>query len=406
MKSFIKIVLCMSALSLSNCKTTSHGSSEIAEAEGKQSADTCSNEAMAERREKVFNRTSSCLVEAVSFSMAAAVQKLGTAAGEMHAFANAIRLFNKTYGQAANLSINVAKGALCARIIVGEYIPYKTTAYIANNLINKSQDKELEPIDTLAKNILAAGGPEVLHAIHEAVEHPSAESILKIITSGGLTFGEIRLLFGTCGPIFASVLSNNAPNIVAMTALSEHLAKIGVYAAIASCASAGLFNAIDVGTEYQCLQKDLEYLEKQNKAILASEKAACDQLKPLASLPSTLPIMKNVLNEKNTDGTPNEATNNRTRICHKTISSWGRCLASHPIDRRSQTWCEMLCKGNSQQVQPNIRQVLKASNLENIGVEKLITTYNQSCISAGNPEPLVRDQIQPCVSLCMSGTGE
>lgn len=403
MKSLIKIILCISALQLSNCKSTDDNPAEASQLD--QSVDTCSNTAMAERREKVFNRTSNCVVNAVSFKLGDVLQTMALAAGEMHAFAKVIQEFNRHYGEISNLSVNTAKGVLCARVLFGEYTPVRTLAYVTQNMINESEGAELEPIETLGKDLALAGGLDIIAALHDAIEKPSVESVLKIATNGAITYADVAQLLTTCGPIFANVLSNEAPSIVAISGLSEKLGNLGVMAAIVDCSAAGLFNAIDVHTEYQCLKQDLEYVHKQNNAILSSEQLVCEDLKLLASVPTTIPIMKNVLNEKKDDGNPTESTTTRTSICDRTISAWGHCLASHPIDQRSDRWCEMLCKGESPEVQDNIHQVLTSSHIEKSSAVNLIKTYNESCIGDGNPEQLIKDQVKPCVDQCRDGTG-
>lgn len=400
------VVFLLLLASLSSTCVVKKSNRDIRRTGQEEGASSCGNDGMAARRSAVFARTASCAATATGLGLADMLQKAALAVGELKAFAAAIKSFNQTYGTAHKMELNVAKATLCSKIFVGEYVHGKTMITIADQLRKAGTGEaiDLQPIEDLGANIVVVGGLDLYIALKNAVNQPNIENTLKLAAVGTGSFTDLYQLALACGPIFTEIGSAATLSTAQIGKMTGAMAKVGVYAAIADCTAAGLFNAIDVGTEWSCLQKDLEVIRTQNQAILAGEQAQCRKLGQLAELPTSVPILKNKMNDKDSKtGELTEATQIRASICQRTIYSWGNCLATSRIDDRSKATCEKLCDGRSNIVRNTFNEVTEQHNLDQLKTYELVTNFNEFCISSGNPSQLINDGITPCVNACIQG---
>ena len=369
---------------------------------------TCGNEGMAKRRAAVFDRTKSCAVDAVGIGIADAIQTAALAAGEAKALAFAIKAFNQIQ-KTKKFSLNVAKATLCAETLLGGYALTVTTRNLTDQLLTYglTPDAEYTSLTSIAKSAGSAGAVDVFAALGKFINDPTLENAVAFGGGSIGSFGDIRQLLITCTPIFSSVLHLNQLNVVQLANMSSVFGKIGLAGALANCTSAGLFNAIDVGTESNCLIKDLRLIEKQNSKILTGEQALCDGLATIASLPTSRPAIiavRNTIDPKTGELDAPSAV--RASLCQQIISRWGRCLASSPIADRSKSYCTKMCTYRSNAVYDDFNQVARKTGFPDLGeIVGLIDNAAEFCIRPGNPPHLVNDGIKPCVDLCMEGTG-
>lgn len=391
--------------SISTCKARDRGASIKSEEKSeheKSTGDSCDNAAMAKRRTEVFNRSASCASDAIGFGIGDVIQKAALAAGEMKKFASAARKVQSLFTSAGiKASLNTTRAAYCASVLLGEYTAVKTIGYIGNQAINKSFQADIAPLSTLAAGIAGGGGVETLEAIHKLIEEPSIEKLLKVGTVGTNATSDVYVLFTTCGQAFVQAGLIDSASIVQIVGLKDLAAKIGVAAAIANCASAGLFNAIDVGTEAQCLAKDLETVARQDATINAAEQAVCENLKTMAADPNTRPTLQNTQIKKNTP-----ESQNRDRLCRTVIFAWGRCLAANEVYVRNEVSCRKLCEGDNVAVQSEFDSIVTSAGLGSPkDIRPLVGSTTRSCITPGNSPQLVKDGLKPCIDLCIEGKG-
>jgi hypothetical protein len=398
-----KSVLLLSLISACTARKSNRDLPRKGQEEG---AEACSNEGMADRRSAVFARTTSCAATATGLKLADTLQAAALAAGELQVFGTAIRSFNSTYANVTKMELNIGKAALCSKIFLGEYVQGKTMVTIADQLrkAGTGDTVDLQAIAELGDNIATSGGLDLSNALNKLVNEPNIENTLKVAILGTGTFADLYQIVKACGPVFTEIGSATALSTAQIGKLTASMAKIGLYAAIADCAAAGLFNAIDVGTEWQCLKKDLNYLKEQNQTILSGQQAQCSKLKLITDTPTSIPLIRSKINETDPEtNEPTEDTVTRQSICQRTIYGWGNCLASTYIDDR-QTMCEKLCDGRSASVRSIFDSVAEKQYLNPVKTFQLITNFTEYCISSGNPSQLVNDGITPCVNACLQST--
>lgn len=401
---FTGFFLILSALIVS-CNTTS---GKPAKSDIKEAYYDCGVDGMAQRRTGAFERSKSCAVDAIGIGLAETVQTAALAAGEARAIASAIKAFNQIR-QTANFNINIAKGTLCAQTLLGSYGLTETTKFVAEQMITAgiTPDEEYKSLLTLTSGLASGGSVEAYGALASFMTEPDIEGAMKFATKSVGSLSDISKLFTTCTPIFSSVLQLHQLSALQLGKLGKAFAKIGVVAPIANCSAAGLFNAIDVGTEVNCLVQDLRYLEEQNKIILTSERNHCEELADIAALATSRPAILGIRNDIDPKTSKlDTATENRARLCSHVISRWGRCLASHPIALRSEGYCNKLCTRASTSTTEDVNRVAAKTGFSDPReIVGLVTNAFEYCTSAGNPEGLVKDGNKPCVNLCMQGTG-
>jgi hypothetical protein len=363
---------------------------------------------MAKRRAETFQRSKSCAADAIGIGLAESIQAAALAAGEAKALAAAIKSFNQVQKTAA-FNLNVAKGTLCAQTLAGGYglteaVKITTDRLIAGGL---NPDEEYESLATIAANVSSGGLTEVFHLLGKVIEEPTMEHIVRFGTKSVNSFGEVSSVVVTCASVFDNVLSQGRLNVVRLANLNKIFLRATVVAGIANCASAGLFNAIDAGTEVNCLVKDLTYLREQTQSILKSEKEICGQLSEIASLPTSRPALMEIRNNVDPEtGSLDETSVTRANLCQRILRSWGHCLASTPLTLRSEGWCRKLCSRMTVTTQDDFRRAARATTYPDTGeIAGLVGDVNDFCLSAGNPLTLVNDGIQPCVNLCVQGAG-
>ncbi len=392
---------------LSACTTVKKSNRDFPRRGLEEGAEACSNAGMAERRSAVFARTSSCAATATGLKLADTLQAAALAAGELHAFGTAIKSFNATYANVTKMELNIGKAALCSKIFLGEYVQGKTMITIADQLrkAGTGGEVDLQAINELGENIATSGGLDLANALKNLTNEPNIENTLKVAVLGTGTFADLYQIVKACGPVFTEIGSATALSTAQIGKMTASMAKIGLYAAIADCAAAGLFNAIDVGTEWQCLQKDLAYLREQNQTILTGQQAQCSKLKLITDTPTSIPLIKSKLNEEDPEtGEPTEDTATRQSICQRAIYGWGNCLASTDLEDRNSVMCEKLCDGRSGNVRSTFDKVAEDHNLDPTKTFQLISNFTEYCISSGNPSQLVNDGISPCVNACKQST--
>jgi len=401
---FTAIFLIVNAL-LVSCNTTS---GKPAKSDIKEAYDDCGVDGMAQRRADTFERSKSCAVDAIGIGLAETVQTAALAAGEARAIASAIKTFNQ-FRQTAKFNINIAKGTLCAQTMLGSYGLTETTKFVAEQITTAAiaPDEEYKSLLVLISGLASGGSLEAYGSLVSFMTEPDLERAMKFATKSVGSVTDISRLFTTCTPIFSSVLQLNQLSALQLGKLEKLFGRIGMIGAIANCSAAGLFNAIDVGTEVNCLVQDLRYLEEQNKKILASERNLCEELADIAALPTSRPAILGIRNNIDPETKKlDAATENRARLCHQVINSWGRCLASHPVALRSEGYCKKLCTRASISTTEDVNRVAAKTGFSDPReIVGLVTNAFENCTSAGNPEGLVRNGNKPCVNLCMQGTG-
>ena len=404
---FTGFFLILSAL-LVSCKTTSR---IPATSETKGSYNDCGVDGMAQRRADTFERSKSCAVDALGIGMANAVHAVAMAAGEAKAISSTIKAFNNVTRN-NKFSINIAKGTLCAKTLFGEYTLTAISKFVADQEVTMatqriSPDEDYEKLKGLILNTGTLGTFEVFTTFGTFVNNPTVENAVGFGNKSAGNTGDIFQVITACSGVFSSVLSATAPSTIHLANLSNVLGKIGIVGGILNCSAAGLFNAIDVGTEVNCLVQDLRYLEEQNKKILASERNLCEELADIAALPTSRPAILGIRNDIDPEnGKWDAATENRARLCYQVISRWGRCLASHPVALRSEGYCDKLCTRASISTTEDMHRIAATTGYpEPREIIGLIDNAVGHCTSAGNPTELIKDGNKPCVNLCMQGTG-
>ena len=393
-------------VTITACKTTSAVSKNSGPAS--QSGDACAPDGMAARRAGTFERTKSCAADAIGVGMAESIQAAAVAAGEAKALAAAIKAFNN-YQKTAAFNVNVAKGTLCAQVLLGGYGLTEAVKITSDRLIASGfrADSEYEDLSSIATNVASGGLAEVFKLTGEVMHEPTLEHVLKLGVKSINSFGEVSRVVTTCANVFNNVLAQNRLNVLQLANLNKIFLKTTIVAGIANCASAGLFNAIDAGTEVNCLIRDLEYLREQTGKILVAEQQLCEGLGEIASLPSSRPAIEAVRDVVDAEtGQLDEVTATRAELCRRVISTWGRCLASTTLSLRSEGYCRKLCTRMSNSTREDFLRAAQATRYSDLGeIAGLVGAANDYCASPGNPPGLVRDGNTPCVNLCMQGAG-
>ena len=401
---FTGFFLTLSALIVS-CKTTSR---IPATSETKGSYNDCGVDGMAQRRAGTFERSKSCAVDAIGLGIAETIQTAALAAGEAKAIASAIKSFNQIR-QTARFNINIAKGTLCAETLLGGLTLNEVSKFITERMITQgiTPDAEYNSLASLAANITTAGGSDAYAALGSFMASPNLEKAITFGSKSSGAFGDFRQLVTTCSEVFTSVLNTRQLSVIQMAKLGRVLGKIGMIGAIANCSAAGLFNAIDVGTEVNCLVQDLRYIEEQNKKILASERNLCEELADIAALPTSRPAIlspRNMIDPET--GELDKSTSIRAQLCQQTISRWGRCLASNPIQIRTKLYCTKMCTVRSNSVYDDFNRVASKTGFSDVSeIAGLVQDAARGCTNDENPTNLRNDGVAPCVNLCMQGTG-
>lgn len=386
------------------CRTTSaaskgHGPSPNA-------GETCGPEGMARRRTATFERSKSCAADAIGVGLAESIQTAALAAGEAKALASAINAFNAMKKSSA-FNLNVAKGTLCVETLLGGYGLTELVKVTSDRLITAglSPDAEYESLATIAANVSSGGLAEVFHLLGKTTKEPTLENVLKFGTKSANSFGEVSRVLNACISVFDNVLSQRNLNVIQLANLNKILLKVTVAAGITNCASAGLFNAIDAATEIDCLVKDLTYLQEQTRNILAAERAICQQLSNIATLPTSRPALMEIRNRVDPEtGTLDEATVTRAGLCHRVITTWGHCLASTQLSMRSQGYCRKLCARLTATTRDDFMRAAATTGFPDTGeLAGLVADAGDHCVSRGNPDQLVADGLKPCVNLCSQG---
>ena len=368
----------------------------------------CGNDGMAQRRAGVFERTKSCAVDAIGVGMAEAIQTAALAAGELKAISGAIIAFNRAKDTAA-FSINVAKGTLCVETLVGNYALTETMKSLTQQLIEQkvAPDGEYASLKSLINSIVTGGGTGVIESLRNLLRQPTIEGTIALATKSFNSFADIRQVIVACSGIFTSVLNIQQLSVVHLGKLSKAFGRIGVISAIGNCTSAGLFNAIDVGTEVNCLVQDLRYLEESNREILSKERDFCEGLADIAALPTSRPAIASPRNMIDPEtGELDKSTSIRAQLCQQTISRWGRCLASNPIQFRTKSYCTKMCTVRSNSVYDDFNRVASKTGFSDVGeIAGLVSDAATFCTNDENPAYLRNDGLAGCVNLCMQGTG-
>ncbi len=401
---FTAIILTLCA-PIGSCKTTLD---KTAHSTTKDAYYDCGADGMAQRRGGAFERSKSCAVDAIGIGMAETIQTAALAAGEARAIAAAIKAFNQIR-QTAKFNINIAKGTLCAETLLGGLALNEVSKFTTDQMITQgiTPDAEYNSLASLAANIATAGGSDAYAALGSFMASPNLEKAVTFGSKSVGAFGDFRQLVTTCSGVFTSVLNTRQLNVIQIAKLGRVFGKIGIIGAIANCSAAGLFNAIDVGTEVNCLVQDLRYLEEQNKKILASERNRCEGLAEIASLPTSRPALEEKRNTVDSEtGYLDAGSAIRVSLCYAVIERWGRCLASHPVASRSEGYCNKLCTRASISTTQDFNRIAATTGYPDAReIAGLVADAFQYCTSPGNPDALVNDGNRPCINLCMQGTG-
>jgi|GEM_PF-1930696 len=402
----LPLLMAVVVATLPACRTTSAVSKESDHRS--DSPDTCGPEGMAARRAATFERSKSCAADAIGIGLAESIQAAANAAGEAKALATAIKSFNQ-FQKTAAFNVNIAKGTLCAQTLFGGYGLTETVKLTTDRLVSAglSPDQEYQSLATIAANAATGGLPEAFHLLGEFIEDPTLEHAIKFGAKSLNSYAEISRVITTCGNVFNNVLAQNKLNVIQLAKLNKIFVKVTVAAGIANCASAGLFNAVDAGTEINCLIQDLNYLHEQTARILVAEQNLCEDLGEIASLPTSRPALASIRNTLDPEtGGLDEVSNTRAALCQRVISNWGRCLASTTLSLRSEGYCRKLCTRMSNSTREDFMRAAVATRFEDPGkIAGLVGDASDYCLSAGNPPGLVHDGNTPCVNLCMQGDG-
>ncbi len=401
----IFLTLCSLSSLIGSCKTSS---AKPSNSYLQDAYYDCGVDGMAQRRAGAIERSKSCAVDAIGIGLAETIQTAAMAAGEARAIANAIKAFNQL-NKTAKFNINIAKGTLCAETLLGGLALTEVTKFTTDQfvILGITPDAEYNSLTTLIANISTVGGFDAFAALGSFVTTPNIENAITFGTKSFGSLGDMRQLLTSCSQVFTSVLQVQQVSTIHLAKLAKVLGRIGVMGALSNCSAAGLFNAIDVGTELNCLVQDLHYIEEQNKKILGKERNRCEGLSEIAALPTSRPALAEIRNTIDSEtGRLDAASETRATLCYAIIDRWGRCLASHPIALRSQGYCQKLCTRASITTNEDFNRVAaKTGFTDPREIVGLVTNAVEYCTSEGNPAPLVNNGIQPCVNLCMQGTG-
>jgi len=227
-------------------------------------ADQCGGDAMKERRKQTFSRTVDCAADAASAGIADKIKTGATVIKEAKGVVTAVKgLVGKLRGVS---DISTAKTALCVMSVVdyagGESIKNQIKG-MANAVGNF--DELWAELQKDALSSASLGVTEVFAKFEEASTKPSAESVYSFVVATVDNLSKLGTFATTCGPLFTGLGAD--VGIVKLFNTSKALGNIGVYASIGKCIGAVIFNAVDVGTEVNCLLKDLAYITEQKKAI-------------------------------------------------------------------------------------------------------------------------------------------
>lgn len=288
-------------------------------------ADQCGGDAMKERRKQTFSRTVDCAADAASAGIADKIKTGATVIKEAKGVVTAVKgLVGKLRGVT---DISSAKTALCVMSVVdyagGESIKNSIKA-LANTAGNFDELWAEMQKDALSSASL--GVSEVFGKFEEASTKPSAESVYAFVVATVDNLSKLGTFATTCGPLFTGLGAD--VGIVKLFNTSKALGNIGVYASIGKCIGAVIFNAVDVGTEVNCLLKDLAYITEQKKAIqraLAFESARINNNARWHSCQFCLQdTWASAKNDKNACQTccSNEARDNNADFEPQKIASW------------------------------------------------------------------------------------
>lgn len=410
------IIGCLSWLTIQSCypKKQAKPVSSIKTYE-MPSVDQCSTNAMRERRTATYTRTTGCVLDTVSGSLAEKVHSGASALREINAIGKIVKSARNILQTSINLEISAAKTALCLRTaeltlstnltkeLSGRVID-ELSASIDKNVDNSSKSS-FSDFTQFIKKTATFDTMNAWGLLNLTIQNPSFDNIGKFAGAALQSFADSMNLATACIEPMASLTGFPVPNIVKLYDTTKMLGNVATIGAITNCTNAAVMNAVDVATELECLEKDLQFIAEQQEKITRQQQNFCEKLKILTELPTTIPVLNAII------GDGSRESESRAAVCFHTIFSWGNCIAG--VTNRDLTTdgeyssiqerCEVMCGGYASRPNLNdelhrIANIVDPANPDS--VLRTVSTAAQFCTRQGNPEGLVRDGLTPCIRTC------
>lgn len=349
---------------------------------------SCDTNAMRQRSQATFERTTDCAADAVSAGIAGKFKLAGEALADTKRIVDTLKAVGTRIGlNVTNLSS--ARAILCVRAL-GDYVTAETVKDIINTSSATISPDEKASIEEQLTNGLASsfsvGVTEAFQKYGRAAEQPTVENITAFIVALSGSVGNIGQFVTACGSV---ALDFGAVALPSVAKYSSAFGNVGTVGSIVKCSMAVIGNATDLATELGCLGRDMEILRQQYAALKAASQARCEGLREMIALPG----FKGQL-----EGGDEES---KGSACFGLIHRWGACLYANGVNSCQD--CVRLCTayvnaaGPNRHLQPKIDAAARSAGVgDEAELKRLVFQASSSCL-----RPVMADNIRPCVNYCV-----